>query len=115
MSVVNYIVEQVSPESVTVTWPNLANGDTGLPMSIPGYRVQLAYLSGIQGIGGQVTTQVSVSVDNPEWLDQSIGNTVPGLMGTEFVPGLIRPNITVGDGSTNLTVSYVLLPTHAEL
>lgn len=108
MSVIPYTIEQITPVSVVCTWAGLHNGDTGTPIPIQGFASKHGTLSGIRGVGGQLDLEISSSSQIPAWSLVSSLTTVPSDFGsTTFVPSLFRPNVSAGDGSTNLTLTVV--------
>lgn len=117
MSVTNYTVEQLSPGGITVTWSGLHNGDTGLPLVLQGYAYVYQVLTGTQGTNGEVTLQRSVSSTTPVWGSNSPISVVPTNTsgGNNLVPGAVRPNVTNGDGTTNLTFTLALVPVQATI
>lgn len=97
-----------------VEWTGLLNGDTGSPVYLPEFGDRSVQLSGTLGVGGAATMQGSN--DLPTATPSTYGSlTDPGLtaivlsavgaLETILDPTVwVRPNITAGDGSTNLTV-----------
>lgn len=94
------------------SWSGLLNGDTGAPISVINSSALMAQLtSGTLGVGGTCIWQGSLDSGNT-WFtlsDQSgVAISMTALIATKMVlerPILIRPNVTVGDGTTNLVAS----------
>lgn len=91
------------------TWSGLGNGDTGIPVRFSGLADKSVQVSGTFSTGGEVTMEGSM--DNTTWatLNDPQGNpitlTTGGVEAILENPRYVRPNVTGGDGSTDLTVS----------
>lgn len=108
MAVIAYTIEQITPESIVCTWSGLHNSDTGQPLAIQGFALKNGYISGTKGTGGVLVLEASSSSQSPIWYSISSLETVPANFGsTAFIPSLFRPNVTAGDGSTNLILTAV--------
>lgn len=120
MATVNYQLEQISPPSIVVTWPNMANGDVGqvLP-NTAAYTLAAVALSGTPGTGLQVNVEQAYSPDNPVFVrtTQYSHTDVPGNFAVQTAQnlGLARPNVVAGDGTTDVTVTFVLSPITFEI
>lgn len=98
---------------VVVTWTGLLNGDTGAPFAGIDFDLASVQIKGTFGVGGSINYEGS-----------NDGGTTYGILGNQAgsaitktaaaVEGnvvaralLMRPNVTAGDGSTNLTMIAV--------
>lgn len=94
---------------IQVQWPNLANGDVGGGADIRRFPEKTLQMEGTPGVGG--TMQFEGSNDGTNWRQMKdfegtlISLTAAGIVLISENPFLIRPNITAGDGSTDLTVT----------
>lgn len=94
------------------TWTGLGNGDTGKPTSLHGCTETSVQVVGTFGSGGSVAIEGS-NDGGTTWnaLHDPQGNNI-ALQDTtietvrEFCD-LLRPNVTAGDGSTNLDFHLV--------
>jgi len=93
---------------VLVTWTGLANGDTGALVEGVDYADRTVQISGTFGTGGSVTIEGSndgatfAPLTDPQ--GNAITKTAAGLEVIEEGPRYVRPNVTAGDGATNLPV-----------
>jgi hypothetical protein len=106
-----------SKKSIEVTWSGLLNGDVGDAYDLQGFFVASVEWEGTPGAGFAGQTQISnkpASVGVPsQW------SSVSGLQATsstELIPGntipyamQVRPNVTGGDGTTNMTCRLALM------
>lgn len=92
-----------------VTWSGLLNGDTGAPFEGGDWVDRCVQVFGTFGTGGTLTVQGSNNGSNWNTLKDSFGTAIQltsaGVVQVMEVTRYIRPSITAGDGSTNLTVS----------
>ena len=94
------------------SWSGLLNGDTGSPISVINSSALMAQLtSGTLGVGGTCIWQGSLDAGST-WFtlsDQSgVAISMTALIATKMIlerPILIRPNVTVGDGTTSLVAA----------
>lgn len=99
---------------VKVVWSGLLNGDTGAAEDCSRFTDATVHVSGTFGVGGSVTLQGSNNagasyqeLHNP-LVTTALTFTAEDLQQIlETSVGLMRPNVTAGDGTTNLTVSIV--------
>lgn len=112
MAVVNHKpVESMGGGTRLVTWPAMANGDTGQPLMMPSHPDKTVQLVGTLSTGGELTMEGSN--DNTNWFtltDAGGTSIVLTALGGKTImenPLYIRPSITGGDGSTSLTVSVL--------
>ena len=93
-----------------VIWTNLANNDTGAPVSLPGAADVTIQVFGTFGTGGTVTMEGCLEATPVNYfsLKDPQGNamtyTAADAEMVSQVSTHIRPNITGGDGSTSLTI-----------
>lgn len=96
-----------SHDALTVTWASLLNTDNGSPFAVPRYADRSVQVFGTFGASGNLRIQGSNDGVNWAVLTDPQGNdlnitTAKIEMVTE-VTVFIRPLITAGDGTTNLT------------
>ena len=91
-----------------VTWTGLLNGDVGSPAELAAYSDQSVQLVGTLGTGGKCVIQGSNDGTNWATLNDPQGNILElTALKIEAIAELVRyvrPNITAGDGTTNLSV-----------
>lgn len=95
---------------VLIVWSGLLNGDTGAPFEHADYGDKTVQIQGTAGAGLSVTLQGSNDGTNWVALTDPQGNAVTktAVGALEVVaenPRYIRPNVTAGDGTTDLTVT----------
>lgn len=97
-------------------WTGLLNTDTGAPVRVPLHADITVQLLGTLGAGGVATiegTLETIAVPTVYGVLQKPDSTNLTLTAIGMIrqtlehPVQIRPNITAGDGSTNLTVRIV--------
>lgn len=99
-------------EFMVVTWPGLANGDTGQPFTLASYADRSIQVEGTFGAGGLVVVQGTI--DNTNWrtlndpYSNAISITTPKIEAVSELVNGIRPAVTAGDGTTSLTVSMMV-------
>ena len=115
MAVVNYSVERITTEKDpchVLTWSNMANGDTGQPIEMPGSADRTIQVSGTFGSGGALTLQGSnngsvwATLTDPQGNDIVI--TSAKIETITEITRYMRPNVTAGNGSTSLNVSMLV-------
>ena len=94
-----------------ITWPNLGNGDTGAPVEWPGAADRsVQVIVNAAGVGDTVVIEGSCEATptNYSTLTEPGGAALSfngaALEGVLQVTSHIRPNVTAGDGTTDLTV-----------
>lgn len=99
---------------VTASWSGLlqSSSDVGSALHLGNIEGATCQLGGTLGTGGAVTMQGSNDGTNWGTLQDPAGNAiVMDAIGEMFVianrPLYIRPNVTAGNGSTNLSVIVV--------
>ena len=92
---------------VLVVWSGLLNGDDGAPFLIGDFADFSAQFGGTFGAGGSI--QMEGANDNTNFLlltdpqGNNIVKTAAGLEVIEEAIRSVRPRVTAGDGTTNLT------------
>lgn len=93
----------------TITWAGLANADTGNPVDMRDHQDRCVQITGTFGSGGSVSIEGSNDA-GVTWviLTDPLGNvltfTGAGMKQITELPGLIRPHVTAGDGTTSLNI-----------
>lgn len=109
MAVVNGVVYDVRRGVYHTVWSSLANGDIGSYLTEANHPDKTVQVSGTFGAGGTLILQGS-NDGGSNWfpLTDPQGNNISftAAGGKVIVenPGIIRPNVTGGDGTTALTV-----------
>ena len=112
----------VSGSSTVVTWTGLLNGDDGDPFTRSSiYSDRSVQVLGTVGAGGTVSLEgsnVTTPTVNGDWfiMNDPQGNALTFTTNTSGKAVLenvrhIRPRVTAGDGTTNLTVHLLLSTT----
>lgn len=95
-----------------VQWTTLANGDDGTPMEMPGAADRSVQFTGTFGSGGTIQIEGSNDGSNYNVLTDPQGNNISKTSASiEQVVELtryIRPRVTAGDGTTNLTCTMLV-------
>ena len=99
---------------IAIVWASLGNGDTGKPFFPPRFTQRSVHIFGTFGSGGSITLQGSNERGTAtSWI------TLEDLWGDDLIltaAGLkqigshglqTRPNVTAGDGDTDLTIIMV--------
>ena len=99
-------------KAFAVTWAGLLNGDTGAPVRMSQYSDKSVQVLGTFGAGGNLRWEGSNDGTNWAVLTDPQGNDLNFATAkieavTEAV-AWVRPNVTAGDGTTNLTVVALL-------
>lgn len=96
---------------VQMTWSGLLQGDVGDAIDYTPYLNKTFQVFGTFGVGCTVTIQGSNDGVNWNTLSNATGSsltfTSSAIRRTDDVPMFVRPLITGGDGSTNITVICV--------
>jgi len=99
---------------IMVRWTNLLNGDDGQPFPCPHYSDKSVQVTGTFGTGGTIIAEGSNILDSPTYatlrdpLGNNISLTSAGIKQVMENSYWIRPRVTAGDGTTNLTVTVIL-------
>lgn len=108
MTTINATVNRTNQRAALITWASLGNGDDGGGWA-PGEQVNCSVqIVGTMGSGGSINIEGSNDGTNWEILTDWQGNaltfTAEGLSQIMETPQFIRPNVTAGDGSTDLSI-----------
>lgn len=91
-----------------VTWSGLLNGDTGAEVNLSDFPDRTVQILGVFGVGGSVSFEGSNNGTDWLVLTDPQGNAIIKTgAAMEFVtetPLFVRPRVTSGDGTTNLSV-----------
>lgn len=102
--------------STYITWANMANGDSGDPLSFAGHADKTVQIFGTFGSGGSVTFEgsndprVVSDPNNAVWYTLEDIATMPLVLTSatgKLIPDnprFTRPRINAGDGTTSITV-----------
>lgn len=91
-----------------VTWSGLLNGDTGARVNLTDYPDRTVQFAGTFGAGG--TVNFEGTNDGVNWLPltdpqgNALSKTTASLEFVTETPRYVRPSVTGGDGTTDLTV-----------
>lgn len=91
-----------------IGWTGLLNGDTGAAVELVDYADKTVTITGTFGSGGTIVLQGSN--DGTNWFSltdpqaNAISKTSAAMEIVLEGPRYIRPNVTAGDGTTNLAV-----------
>ena len=117
MAVVGYSVKGEGRGWQVIAWENMDYQDTGAPFIAPHFSDKSIQLTGTLSTGGECTIQGSNFVSTPTWATladpQGTALTMTALGLETILENIyqIRPNITGGDGSTDLTVTLLISTT----
>jgi hypothetical protein len=91
-----------------VTWSGLLNGDTGEQVSLTDFPDRTVQIVGTFGAGGAVNFEGSNDGTNWAILTDPQGNAITktsaAIESVTETPRYVRPSVTAGDGSTDLSV-----------
>ena len=114
MAVRNALVTNVGKGVIKVTWSGLLNGDQGRAEDLTRYPDRAAQLTGTLGAGGSVNVEGSndggttyAILNDTRGEGNPITLTALDMRAVLENPALLRPNVTAGDGTTNLTLTIV--------
>lgn len=91
-----------------VTWTGLLNTDDGAPLAMSEWSERTFQVFGTFGTGG--TLVIEGSNNGTTWnpvsnrAGSALSYTAAGINRTQDYPLFVRPRVTAGDGTTNLTV-----------
>lgn len=117
MAVVSYtLTEQIEGSvknngTVLVSWPLMANGDTGQPFLAHSHSDKSAQITGTFGAGGNC--RIEGSNDSTIYAALSdhgataLNITSASIKAVAENTRWLRPNISAGDGTTSITVTLV--------
>lgn len=100
-------------------WAGLLQNDTGVPLRIPQHSdITVSVLSGTLGAGGTITWEGTLDdattpsqyggVSKPDGTALTL-NALGNIKQMLEHPLQIRPNVTAGDGTTNLVVRAIVV------
>jgi hypothetical protein len=99
-------------EITCLKWENLANGDEGEPIEMQEYFDRSVQVAGIFGASGEVVLEGTIDGDNWSTLTNGIGDSLTFTTSKiQFIAELVhkvRPKVTNGDGTTDVTVTLFL-------
>lgn len=111
MATVTHTVEKLDTwkdKSSVISYLNMANGDIGTALEMPGWADRSIQIHGTFGTGGTVVIQGSNDGSNWATLTDPQGNeisiTTAKIEQVMEITRYIRPAVTAGNGSTNLNV-----------
>lgn len=97
-----------------IVWSGLLNGDTGAPARMARYADKTVMITGTFGVGGAVQIQGSADAGttwgrlrDPQGTLISVTD-IDGVVLAEN-PEIIRPEVTAGDGTTDLVVTLTFV------
>jgi hypothetical protein len=115
MAVRDYAIAEIKAfqeHAHVISWTGLLNGDTGAPIEMAGHTIKCAQLKGTFGAGGTIVMQGSndgvtyVTLTDPQ--GNSVSKTAEAIEQIQETTRYIRPSVTAGDGTTDLSVYMVL-------
>lgn len=111
MATVDYELTKLDGDIVLVVWPGLGNGDDGQPFEGYAYVDRTVEVAGTFGTGGNARIEGRCYAAGYAPLTDPQGNDMD-IAGAKFealteLVRYIRPRITAGDGTTNLTVALL--------
>lgn len=111
MATKSYSVLLATPTTLIVKWDNLQNGDIGDYFPCSQWALNSYSITGVKGAGGEVSLEFGTGVSPTDWRSGTPISAVPTTQDPSFLTnGAFRPNITNGDGSTNLKFMMTLMP-----
>lgn len=115
MAVINYTVDPLKTwkdKAHVISWANLADGDTGQALEMAGSADRSVQVVGTFGSGGNLRLQGSNDGNNWNTLTDPQGNdiniTSSKIEQITEVVRYMRPNVTGGDVTTNLTITILV-------
>lgn len=95
-----------------IQWANMANGDTGAPVSLTNFFDRSVQVTGTFGAGGTVVLEGTndgtnySTLNNPA--DTALSLQAAAIEQVTEITEMVRPDVTAGDGTTDLTVTMVV-------
>ena len=109
MATINYTLDTNNDDFRVVTWPAMAVGDIGQPVTLVGYSDRSVQVAGTFGAAGSVTLQGSNDGVNYAPLSNPQGTvltaTAAKIQAVSELTRNFRPTVTAGDGTTSLTIT----------
>lgn len=99
--------------AVVGQWAGLLNTDTGAPLAVPLYADKSVQVEGTWGTGGALVFEGSIDGVTYYTLNDPQGNALTFATGTVRIEAVlenctfIRPRVTGGDGTTNLSAKII--------
>lgn len=104
-------VQRAYSNILVVQWPDLMAGDEGAPFDLPDFADRSVQVSGVPG---GAATSIKGTIDEVEWptLSDPLGNALnitstPKIQQLLEITRKIKPVVTGGDVTTNLTVTVI--------
>ena len=113
MAIRSYSVENPSRGRYIVTWAGLLNGDSGEPLILSKACKSIRF-NGTFGAGGTVIFEGSNDTSSPVFATlvdlqgNAISKTTAGIENVAVSVQQVRPRVTAGDGTTNLTAQILI-------
>lgn len=114
MAVRTAAITSVVGGTMKATWTGLLNGDTGSLLTAPEHTFKEVQVFGTFGAGGNVSIDGSLN-DGTNFapLNDPQGNALATVTAARIEriqesTASVRPSVTAGDGTTNLTVIIIL-------
>lgn len=96
------------------TWTGLLNGDQGTPLDAPNLPDKTLQIKGTPGVGFSLTIEGSNDggttydpLEDPQGGALTFTTTTDIMEAIQENPGQLRPNVTAGDGTTNVDVIVI--------
>lgn len=112
MAVRNAVVTNIAKGVIKVAWAGLLNGDQGRAEDLTRYPDRTVQLTGTLGVGGSINVEGSndggttyAIINDSRGEGNALTLTALDMRQILENPGLVRPNVTAGDGTTNLTLT----------
>jgi hypothetical protein len=103
--------QTVGNNSHFVQWTPMLNGDSGAPFGAPGFADRSMQIVGTFGAGGTVLVEGSNDGTNYATLNDpqgvALSKTAAGIFEISQIVKFIRPRVSAGDGTTNITVTLL--------
>lgn len=100
--------DQFVGENAIITWSGLLNGDNGAAETLAEFADKCIQVIGTFGAGGTIIFEGSNDGTNWVQLNNTAGTaislTAAGMRQVLENPAYVRPRVTAGDGTTNLTM-----------
>jgi hypothetical protein len=111
MAVIDAALVPIGDDLVRIIWLLLTDNDEGAPVDLSNYPDRSAQVFGTWGAGGTVQIQGSNDGTNYHALTDPPGatwsKTADGLSAVAEYTRFIKPVVTVGDGTTDLTCALL--------
>lgn len=107
-------IDKWGDDAHVAEWTGLANGDTGEAIEMPGSNDRSIHFQGTFGVGGSIQLEGTNELvpTNYHLLTDPQGNdivkTAADLEAVTELTRWVRPRVTAGDGTTNLSAHLML-------